>query len=220
MAMLAMRAEPLAVCLGVQLLQRAEAPMSPSYPLSRLASQHQLLPSRDDDPARRRIDPAFLALEHPAPEVTEDAMRDWIIRDEVAVSDHPLPSADRLSPLALLLGVAWLLAPDTASAQQCKDRGGLAYLGVTANEGRSVWLSATGAGSFQLESTQGSQVVDQWDRSRRGLRVTLSPVVSSGNGGVHQLLVVEGNRPCMIDSQNQKGGITFPSFIHLPELRP
>ncbi|MBU8977504.1 autotransporter domain-containing protein [Lysobacter sp. MMG2] len=97
---------------------------------------------------------------------------------------------------------------------------GLAYLGITANEARSVWLSATGAGSFQLESAQGSQTVDQWQRSRRGLRVTLSPVVSNGNGGVHQLLVIEGNRPCMIDSQNQKGGITFPSFIRLPELRP
>lgn len=144
------------------------------------------------------------------------------INDSAAVPDHDAPAriVDSRLSVAVLLGAAWLIAPDTADAQQCKDRGGLAYLGVTANEARSVWLSATGAGSFQLESAQGSQTVDQWQRSRRGLRVTLSPVVSNGNGGVHQLLVIEGNRPCMIDSQNQKGGITFPSFIHLPELRP
>lgn len=109
-------------------------------------------------------------------------MRKPISRDIALASDQAISTAARLVhrplPMALLLGLAWLVAPDAARAQQCKDRGGLAYLGITANEARSVWLSATGAGSFQLESAQGSQTVDQWQRSRRGLRVTLSAMAA------------------------------------------
>jgi len=100
--------------------------------------------------------------------------------------------------------------------QDCN--GALVYLGQTANQSRSVWLSATGAGSFALEAT-GQVTVDQWSKQRRGLRVSLSPDVSNGNGNPHSLFETSGT-PCLIDKQNQKGGITFPPHLQLPPNLP
>jgi hypothetical protein len=40
--------------------------------------------------------------------------------------------------------------------------------------------------------------------------------VSQGNGGVHKLYDTGGNKDCLIDSQNQKGGIQLPPHIVLP----
>ena len=104
-----------------------------------------------------------------------------------------------------------------ALAADCKSEGGLRYLGNTRDAARYVWLSRTGAGSFALKSAQGSQVVDTWSRPpSRKLHIQASPVVSQGNGGTHKLLETSGSKPCQIDTQNQKGGITLPPIITKP----
>ena len=107
------------------------------------------------------------------------------------------------------------------AALQAKDEppGGLLFLGQTADGSRSVWLSATGSGSFVLEAT-GKQVVDQWDRSRRGLHVSLSPDVSNGNGQPHTLYAIVDGKLNEIDKQNQKGGIIFPPVLQRPPGLP
>src|SRR5262249_19663435 len=56
----------------------------------------------------------------------------------------------------------------------------------------------------------------QWTKSQRGLNITASPFVSQGSGGVHKLFDTGGNKDCLIDSQNQKGGIQLPPHIVLP----
>ena len=74
-----------------------------------------------------------------------------------------------------------------AIADSCKSNGGLTFLGDTPNNSSSVWLSGTGPGSFELDAAQGNQTVDTWDKTRRGLHISISPVVSNGNGGTHKL---------------------------------
>jgi hypothetical protein len=99
----------------------------------------------------------------------------------------------------------------------CKSSGGLRFIGTTTDQSKSVWLSGTIAGSYRLEAAQGNQTVDSWDISRpRGLHISTSPFVSSGNGGVHRLFDVGGNKDCLVDTQNQKGGFTIPPNILLP----
>lgn len=89
-------------------------------------------------------------------------------------------------------------------------QGKLIFLGVTHDSSQSVWLSLTNAaGSFQLEAP-GNQLIDEWTRSQRSLRLSLSPVVSNGNGGTHHLIDAETNK--QLDSQNQSGGMVFPPF--------
>lgn len=112
-------------------------------------------------------------------------------------------------------------SPAPVLAANCKSSGGLRFIGTTSNSSESVWLSATsGAGSFSLEAAQGSLTVDQWTKERRGLHISTSPVVSSGNGGTHKLFDTTDGSPCLIDTQNQKGGFTIPPNITLPPGRP
>lgn len=78
----------------------------------------------------------------------------------------------------MLKRLAWLafvlLLPSAAVAQDCRTPGGLLFLGTTASQAQSVWLSATGPGSFDLKAGPGNQSVDQFDRARRGLRVSFA----------------------------------------------
>lgn len=108
--------------------------------------------------------------------------------------------------------IAFAAPPDSAE-------GKLVFLGVTHDSSHSVWLSVTTAGSFRLEA-QGQQIVDEWDRDSSGLHLSISPIISQGNGGTHFLINAENNRK--LDSQNQKGGIVFPPVTDLPTdgLRP
>ncbi|WP_341706083.1 autotransporter domain-containing protein [Halopseudomonas sp.] len=118
---------------------------------------------------------------------------------------------------ALLLGV--FLAPITlpAHAAKCSTTGRLIFLGKTADLSQSVWLSGTGSGAFDLEAP-GNNVVDSWTRSRSGLHLSLSPVVSNGSGPLHTLLDVTGV-PCVLDRGTQKGGIIFPPALNVhPEF--
>ena len=111
--------------------------------------------------------------------------------------------------------------PATAGAAQCSAAGNLRYLGTTTDSTRSVWISGTSAGAFRLEAAQGNQTVDAWSKGRRGLRVSISPVVSNGNGGTHKLYEDTGGNGCLLDTQNQQGGFVFPPVVRPPgSVRP
>src|SRR5215813_7877702 len=119
--------------------------------------------------------------------------------------------------VAFLSGLLLTGAPLSVEAKSnCDAQGGLYYLGNTRDDARSIWLSATSSGSFRLDAAQGNTTVDQWTKSQRGLNITASPFVSQGNGGVHKLFDTGGNKDCLIDSQNQKGGIQIPPQLGLP----
>ncbi|MBM3092155.1 autotransporter domain-containing protein [Ensifer sp. T173] len=120
---------------------------------------------------------------------------------------------------ALIAGLCSFGAAGDALAANCSSRGGLAYLGNTKGATRSVWLSGTSAGSFGLEAAQGNQTVDTWSKSKRGLHLSLSPVVSNGNGGTHKLYDTSSGKPCLLDTQNQVRNIIFPN-IDWPDGRP
>lgn len=124
-------------------------------------------------------------------------------------------------------GVAFAssFAPD-ARAANCSVDGGLVFIGKTSDNANSLWLSATGAGAFRLDAQGATK--DTWSLARRGLHLTLSDVVSTGNGGTHHLYDNSGGG-CLLDSQNQKGGFNlppigrlFPDFLtpELPVLKP
>jgi Autotransporter beta-domain len=112
--------------------------------------------------------------------------------------------------------------PVSAFAQSCTASGTLTYLGVVRDVPRSVWLSETDQGSFDLVSAQNQQTVDSWDvPSSPGLHFSLSPVVAHGhNGGTHRLFEMSGGVPCLLDTQNQVGGFDLPSFIAPPHIPP
>ena len=108
-----------------------------------------------------------------------------------------------------------------AVAANCKSSGGLLYLGNTINGSQSVWLSRTDLGSFELEAAQGNQTVDTWAvPPQRKLHVSLSPVVSNGNGGTHKLYETSDGQPCLIDTHNQKRDWVFPPLPPRPDFGP
>lgn len=130
----------------------------------------------------------------------------------------PLLNRRRLA--SFLSGLMLAGAPLYAEAKgNCDAQGGLFYLGNTSDDSRSIWLSATSAGAFRLDAAQGNTTVDEWTKSGRGLNITASPFVSSGNGGVHKLYDTSGSKDCLMDSQNQKGGV-IPPHIVIPTIRP
>lgn len=124
----------------------------------------------------------------------------------------------------IFFAVGTLLATSAlsdANAANCAVNGGLLFLGTTSDSANSVWLSGTSSGAFRLDA-QGS-TKDTWNQARHGLHLTLSDVVSTGNGGTHHLYDNSGGG-CLLDSQNQKGGVNlppigdlFPDFV-MPEL--
>ncbi|PWK65654.1 outer membrane autotransporter protein [Aminobacter sp. AP02] len=125
----------------------------------------------------------------------------------------------RLRATPLFAFAVIVASPIPALAANCKSSGGLTYLGNTRDASRSVWLSRTDQGSFALESAQGSQTVDTWGvPPDRRLHISTSPEVSNGNGGTHKLYETSDNKPCLIDTQNQKRDWNIPPNIQLPNL--
>ena len=113
------------------------------------------------------------------------------------------------TPLACML----TLISSSVAASSCKSDGSLNYLGRTADNANSVWLSTTQTGSFALEEVKSKTRVDTWSRSIPYPRVSLSPFVSNGSGGTHQLLELgtgANGKDCLVDNENQKNGIVFP----------
>ena len=126
-----------------------------------------------------------------------------------------------LAPAMVIALLFWAGAPLPALAKNCDTKGHLRFVGTTADSARSVWLSATSAGAFRLDSAQGNQTVDSWSKSRRGLHLSLSPNVSNGNGGTHKLYDNGSSGDCLLDTQNQIGGFVLPpTFIPPTIARP
>jgi hypothetical protein len=121
------------------------------------------------------------------------------------------------TPLSLL-GLALAGGPLPALAKNCNSTGNLFFLGTSSSGSNSVWLSNTSQGSFRLDAAQGNTTVDTWTKDRSGLNVSISPFVSNGNGGTHKLYDNAGD--CLLDTQNQKGGVVLPPHILLPPVRP
>lgn len=115
--------------------------------------------------------------------------------------------------ISLILFFSLLSMSSFAQPPDTLVRGRLVFLGKTNDLSQSVWLSVTTAGSFNLEA-QGQQLIDTWSMSRRGVHLSLSPIVSQGNGGTHFLINRINDR--ILDSQNQKGGIIFPPLPSEP----
>lgn len=121
----------------------------------------------------------------------------------------------KMDYLKIVLVLVFFLLPTINFAQPPDGfvRGKLVFLGKTNDFSQSVWLSVTTAGAFKLQA-QGQQLIDTWNMSRRGIHLSLSPIVSQGNGGTHFLINRFNNR--QLDSQNQKGGIVFPPLPSEP----
>ncbi|EKF08454.1 autotransporter outer membrane beta-barrel domain-containing protein [Thalassospira profundimaris] len=114
-----------------------------------------------------------------------------------------------------IAGVGALFATASLSearAANCAAGGGLIFVGKTADNSNSVWLSGTSSGAFRLDAQGATK--DSWNQARRGLHLTLSDVVSTGNGGTHHLYDNSGGG-CLLDSQNQKGGVNLPPIGRL-----
>jgi|GEM_PF-1911854 len=128
----------------------------------------------------------------------------------------PRFSEPALPLLGAILISAFFSAP--ALAASCKNDGGLLFLGTNRSDSRSIWISGTVAGDYRLDAAQGNQTVDTWSRSTTGLHLSISPVVSQGNGGTHKLYGVNGGSDCLIDTQNQKRDFQLPDNIKPPGL--
>lgn len=81
-------------------------------------------------------------------------------------------------------------------------------MGKTADNQRSIWLSVTGSGAFEVQAR--NQTVDQWNKSSWGLHVTSSPFVSNGSGDPHSLYQIINDQLVFLDKDNQQGGIVIP----------
>jgi len=123
-----------------------------------------------------------------------------------------------------MCGVGALLVSASMSAARaasCSTEGGLVFLGKTSDKANSLWLSGTSSGAFRLDAAGTTK--DTWSQAQGGLHLTLSDVVSPGNGGVHHLYDNSASG-CLLDSQNQRGGFNlppigklFPDFV-TPEI--
>ena len=114
-----------------------------------------------------------------------------------------------------MLCVAGMSTP--ALAQSCKSSGRLIFVGTLSNSSASIWLSATGPGSFNLEAAQGSQVVGQ-SGPERGADCTsrVRRTYPAATVTTHKLNDMSDDKPCLIDTQNQKGGLAIPPNITCP----
>lgn len=110
----------------------------------------------------------------------------------------------------LLVGILGTIIFFTSNIAKADPPGRITFLGITADGQRSVWLSLTTAGMFEVQAR--NTTVDQWTQSERGLHVTFSPFVSNGSGDPHSLFQVINGNLVFIDKDNQQGGITFPPF--------
>ena len=111
---------------------------------------------------------------------------------------------------------ALVLNSPATYAEQCKNLGKLTYLGNLDDGSRSIWLSKNLVNSgqkFELQSASGNPFFsDNFDIRASGLHMSASTNVSNGNGGTHKLFDASGDDLCLMDTQNQKGGIVFPSL--------
>ena len=118
----------------------------------------------------------------------------------------------KMSVKIVWVGIAIMVGASPALAQQCKRLGELAYIGRFDNGSGSVWLSSNTdpdeqRQDFTFAPSQASEFSDKFSIDYESFVVSVSPIVSSGNGGTHKLSRTSDD--CLIDTQNQKGELKF-----------
>ncbi|WP_218128898.1 hypothetical protein, partial [Ruegeria marina] len=118
-------------------------------------------------------------------------------------------------PAAAFVVLSTILLPDPALSQSCNNEGQLTFVGRTNDLTRSVWLSQTNSGRYQLQGPSNGDIVDDWLRATPGARLSISPFATSSSGATHRLFQRNGGSDCLVDTQNSK-----PNGIVLPPLPP
>jgi len=120
-----------------------------------------------------------------------------------------------------LLGMScfMVICLPTAWAAECPNRQPgqhLEFLGRSADNSVSLWLSSPlSAGTFRL-SAPGVADIDIWNSNRPSLHLSVSPVVLGDINGTHKLdlLNADGSFNCFLDSRNQSN----PLFPDIPPI--
>lgn len=107
----------------------------------------------------------------------------------------------------------------TAWAADCPNRQPgqhLEFLGRSADNSVSLWLSSPGSGGNFRLSAPGVSEIDSWNANRASLHLSVSPVVLDGLNGTHKLdlLNADGSFNCFLDSRNQNN----PVFPNIPPI--
>ena len=133
----------------------------------------------------------------------------------MSLAKSRMPARGPGRPLSL---AAWSMAMSLYCTNAAADpTGRLIFLGWTADQQHSVWLSAISPGQFEVESAKQNQIYDSWQQDRRGLHLTLSPEVQSG--GTHKLYAYgdgSGKRVLLDTDNQQPGHFTFPDHFTPP----
>ena len=123
--------------------------------------------------------------------------------------------------ISRILGIGCLtsICLPTAWAADCPNRQPgqhLEFLGRSADNSVSLWLSSPGSGGNFRLSAPGVSVIDSWNANRASLHLSVSPVVLDDLNGTHKLdlLNADGSFNCFLDSRNQ----TNPVFPNIPPI--
>ncbi|ENC6434469.1 TPA: autotransporter outer membrane beta-barrel domain-containing protein [Aeromonas veronii] len=123
--------------------------------------------------------------------------------------------------ISRILGIGCLtsICLPTAWAADCPNRQPgqhLEFLGRSADNSVSLWLSRPGSGGNFRLSAPGVSEIDSWNANRASLHLSVSPVVLDDLNGTHKLdlLNADGSFNCFLDSRNQ----TNPVFPNIPPI--
>ncbi|RUR56926.1 autotransporter outer membrane beta-barrel domain-containing protein [Aeromonas veronii] len=123
--------------------------------------------------------------------------------------------------ISRILGICCLtsICLPTAWAADCPNRQPgqhLKFLGRSADNSVSLWLSSPGSGGNFRLSAPGVSEIDSWNANRASLHLSVSPVVLDDLNGTHKLdlLNADGSFNCFLDSRNQ----TNPVFPNIPPI--
>lgn len=123
--------------------------------------------------------------------------------------------------ISRILGIGCLtsICLPTAWAADCPNRQPgqhLEFLGRSADNSVSLWLSSPGSGGNFRLSAPGVSEIDSWNANRASLHLSVSPVVLDDLNGTHKLdlLNADGSFNCFLDSRNQNN----PVFPNIPPI--
>lgn len=123
--------------------------------------------------------------------------------------------------ISRILGIGCLtsICLPTAWAADCPNRQPgqhLEFLGRSADNSVSLWLSSPDSGGNFRLSAPGVSEIDSWNANRASLHLSVSPVVFDDLNGTHKLdlLNADGSFNCFLDSRNQNN----PVFPNIPPI--
>ena len=123
--------------------------------------------------------------------------------------------------ISRILGIGCLtsICLPTAWAADCPNRQPgqhLEFIGRSADNSVSLWLSSPGSGGNFRLSAPGVSEIDSWNANRASLHLSVSPVVLDDLNGTHKLdlLNADGSFNCFLDSRNQNN----PVFPNIPPI--